>query len=133
MTRVGQTFLAIIFVVVIVSIGVGYINSQEDDEVTVEFAGFWLPPENHAIFEVHIGERVERLTPAATAEGRETLGFAHFESVPRGTIVQLVMTSNPEEPIVITECYIAFLEEESQGQIGREGAECHASTIVPPG
>lgn len=108
---------------------------DDNDEVPVELAGFWLPAENHVRFEFQVGDRREVLRPVGVSGNRETLGYAHYDSTQPGTPVTLTIESDPEAPVIITECYVAFLADgsEIQGEITGEGSRCHVTTVAPGG
>jgi hypothetical protein len=121
MTKVGQAVVSMIFIVVLIAIGSALIN--QDDGIPVEFTAFWQPGDNQPKFYYLIGVQGDTLRPVGPQ-------YTHDDFAEPGQRVELLVESDPEQPVVISECYIEFGDEHFEGEIRREGEQCFVAAIV---
>lgn len=126
MNKVEQTAVGMVLLLIIGGALYGFASQNgEEDAIPVELTARWQPGDNEPRFFYLIGTEGDTLRPSGPY-------YTHDDVATPGTRLELLVESDPEQPVVISECYIEFNDEHMEGTVRREGQQCQAVAVIPP-
>lgn len=123
-TGLGGKIAATLAIGLAVVAGLAFYSSQDDRGIPVRFTGYWEPGSNPVDFYYLIGVDGDTLHPTGPQ-------YTHEDIAEPEQRLELLITSRPEEPVIIQGCDVQFGQTRVEGTVSGEGATCHVVTSIP--